>query len=820
MATVNQASAAEQSILSTNQVQKDTLVVGSEQDYPPFATGMTDATADGFTVDLWKAVAAEAGLKYSIHVRPFHQILQEFKEGKVDVLINLAQSEERHQFADFTVPHVIIHGAIFVRKGESQIHSEDDFVGKSIIVLKADLAYDYAVSKGWEKKLVLVDTAEQGLRLLASGKNDAMLISKLAGMQTLRDLKISNIGALDVKAGFTQKFSFAVHKGDADLLARINEGLALTKPSGTFDVLYEKWFRPYEEKQATFWQVFWYLSPIILILLGFASYEFYKRRIEHNRASEQLKNREKKFRSIIEISPVPMALNDAELNINYLNSAFIQTFGYCLEDIPTLAAWWLKAYPDSNYREWVKTIWQARFEQAERENKPFAPMELSICAKGGAFKTVEVSATIIAGSDEHLVVLFDITERKQNEAVILLAKDQAESLARSKSEFLATMSHEIRTPMNAIIGLSQLALVKALSVETRDYLEKIYSSSTSLLSILNDILDFSKLEAGRIDIDNVTFNLEVLLDNLNSLFADLAKEKHLGFDIQIDPDVPRNLIGDTLRLQQVLVNLLSNAIKFTEQGSVKLNITVSQIDHSQVRLLFCVADTGIGMSDTDYEKLFQPFSQLDDSITRRFGGTGLGLAISHNLLQLMDSEFSVASVPGKGTSFSFELVLGMSTLSAQHTSAISFPTSEDLGELLTNIRILVAEDNRINQQVVKGFLNLSGIIVEIANNGKEAIALLENGVFDAVLMDVHMPILDGLEATKLIRSQARFAALPVIALTAGVTKEERERCRASGMNDFIAKPINPKTLISTLLQWIKPSEATAAITEPGVKKPS
>ena len=820
MATVNQASAAEQSILSTNQVQKDTLVVGSEQDYPPFATGMTDATADGFTVDLWKAVAAEAGLNYVIRVRPFHEILQEFKEGKIDVLINLAQSEERHQFADFTVPHVIIHGAIFVRKGESQIHSEDDFVGKSIIVLKADLAYDYAVSKGWEKKLVLVDTAEQGLRLLASGKNDAMLISKLAGMQTLRDLKISNIGALDVKAGFTQKFSFAVHKGDADLLARINEGLALTKPSGTFDVLYEKWFRPYEEKQATFWEVFWYLSPIILILLGFASYEFYKRRIEHNRASEQLKNREKKFRSIIEISPVPMALNDAQLNINYLNSAFIQTFGYCLEDIPTLAAWWLKAYPDSNYREWVKTMWQARFEQAERENKPFAPMELSICAKGGAFKTVEVSATIIAGSDEHLVVLFDITERKQNEAVILLAKDQAESLARSKSEFLATMSHEIRTPMNAIIGLSQLALVKALSVETRDYLEKIYSSSTSLLSILNDILDFSKLEAGRIDIDNVTFNLDVLLDNLNSLFADLVKEKHLGFDIQIDPDVPRNLIGDTLRLQQVLVNLLSNAIKFTELGSVKLNITVSQIDRSQVRLLFCVADTGIGMSDTDYEKLFQPFSQVDDSITRRFGGTGLGLAISHNLLQLMDSEFSVASVPGKGTSFSFELVLGMSTLSAQHTSATSFPTSGDLGELLTDIRILVVEDNRINQQVVKGFLNLSGIIVEIANNGKEAIALLENRVFDAVLMDVHMPILDGLEATKLIRSQARFATLPVIALTAGVTKEERERCMASGMNDFIAKPINPKTLISTLLQWIKPSEATAAITEPGVKKTS
>lgn len=256
----NHVNATEQPVLSSIQVQKDTLIVGSEQDYPPFAVGMTDATADGFTVDLWKAVATEAGLNYSIRVRPFHEILQEFKEGKIDVLINLAQSEERRHFADFTVPHVIIHGAIFVRKGESQIRSEDDFAGKSIIVLKADLAYDYAVSRGWEKQLVLVYTAEQGLRLLASGKYDAMLLSKLAGMQTLQALKIANVRALDVKAGFTQKFSFAVQKGNADLLAKINEGLALTKPSGTFDLLYEKWFRPYEEKQVMFWEALWYLG--------------------------------------------------------------------------------------------------------------------------------------------------------------------------------------------------------------------------------------------------------------------------------------------------------------------------------------------------------------------------------------------------------------------------------------------------------------------------------------------------------------------------------------------------------------------------------
>jgi diguanylate cyclase (GGDEF)-like protein/PAS domain S-box-containing protein len=285
-----------------------TLVVGSEQDYPPFALGQTDATADGFTVELWKAVAKEAGVNYTIHVRPFHQVLQEFKEGKIDVLINLAQSDERRRFVDFSVPHVTVHGAIFVRKNEFGVRSEADFAGKSIIVLNADLAHDYAVAKGWEKQLVLVDTAADGFKLLASGQHDVMLISKLAGMQTLQKLKISNIKALDAKAGFAQKFSFAVHKGNAELLARINEGLALTKPSGVYDALYEKWFGPYEEKGVTFRDLLQYLVPIGLVLLGIAGFEFYKRRIEHKRSEEALRQSEERFRYMLETSPIAVRI--------------------------------------------------------------------------------------------------------------------------------------------------------------------------------------------------------------------------------------------------------------------------------------------------------------------------------------------------------------------------------------------------------------------------------------------------------------------------------------------------------------------------------
>jgi len=264
------------------------LIVGSEQNYPPFALGLTDETANGFTVELWRAVAAESHLNSSIRVMPFHDILQAFKAGNIDVLINLAQSDERRQFADFTVPHVIVNGAIFVRNDENSIHSEADLNNKSIIVLNADLAHDYALAKGWGKQLVLVDTVETGFQLLASGQYDALLLSKLTGKQTLEKLKLDNIEALPIKVGFAQKFSFAVHKGNAELLAKINEGLALTKVSGVYDELYEKWFGVYEEK-AFLPLLLEYITPITGFFLFIMTFIFYRRSIERKRTLQTLK---------------------------------------------------------------------------------------------------------------------------------------------------------------------------------------------------------------------------------------------------------------------------------------------------------------------------------------------------------------------------------------------------------------------------------------------------------------------------------------------------------------------------------------------------
>lgn len=335
--------------------QKEILVVGSEQDYPPFATGMTDETAGGFTVDLWKAVAAEMGLKYTIRVLPFRQILQEFKEGKIDVLINLAQSEDRNRYADFTVPHVVVHGAIFVRKGTSGIRTEDDLAGKSLIVINGHLAHDYAVSKGWKTQLVLVDTAAEGMRLLASGQHDAMLIGKLAGTQTLQELGLKNIEALKVKLGFKQKFAFAVAEGQSDLLGKLNEGLAIAKSNGTYGALYDKWFGVYETEGIRVHDLLMYIIPVVAILLGAAAYFFQRRRTERIRNELALKESESRFRTMANAAPVHIWTADKDKSATWFNQTALTYTGQSLEQAKG-QGWIETMHPDDVQRSYERFV--------------------------------------------------------------------------------------------------------------------------------------------------------------------------------------------------------------------------------------------------------------------------------------------------------------------------------------------------------------------------------------------------------------------------------------------------------------------------------
>ena len=418
----------------------------------------------------------------------------------------------------------------------------------------------------------------------------------------------------------------------------------------------------------------------------------------------------------------------------------------------------------------------------------------------------EIQKDSNTGKPVLLSILRDITGIKESELMAIQAKEEANLANSAKSAFLANMSHEIRTPMNGIMGLSQLALKGNLDEEERGLISKVYESAQSLMGIINDILDISKIEAGRMEVESIEFDLNRPLEQLRGTYSQLAASKGIDFKLDVDSGVPRGLVGDPLRLMQVLNNLMGNALKFTEHGGISVRVylcspseTIDANSASTVRLGFEVADTGIGLSTEQQKKLFQPFSQADSSTTRKFGGSGLGLVICRQLSSLMGGTLEFNSTPGKGTIFRVEFPFGRSdsALEERRTTVRSKEIS------LAGLRVLLVEDNAINVMVASALLKKKGVLVVVAANGQLAVDQLNAtpSAFDIVLMDVQMPVMDGREATVRIRADGRFNALPIIAMTADAMPEDRQKCLDSGMNDYVSKPIDVEILTGKLAHW-------------------
>jgi signal transduction histidine kinase/HPt (histidine-containing phosphotransfer) domain-containing protein len=380
----------------------------------------------------------------------------------------------------------------------------------------------------------------------------------------------------------------------------------------------------------------------------------------------------------------------------------------------------------------------------------------------------------------------------------------AQAATQAKSEFLARMSHEIRTPINAVTGFTDLALRSADERQRLDYLRQIRSASRALLTIINDILDMSRVEAGKLALSPQDFRLRPLLESVRELFAPQAAGKGVALELAVEAEVPAVVRGDPVRLEQVLVNLVANALKFTERGRVEICVALAARATDDAPLRFAVTDTGIGIGAEQQARLFEPFSQADESITRRYGGTGLGLAICRQLVELMGGRIGVDSAPGRGSTFHFTVRLGRASAVPQDTQpegapAVSFPGA----------RVLVVEDNALNQRLVKELLVGLGAAVTVAGNGAEAVAAAAREPFDAILMDVQMPEMDGLEATRRIRALPGRAGVPIVAMTAHALAGSREQCLAAGMNDFIGKPITLRGVIGALERFLPSTPAPA-----------
>ena len=686
------------------------------------------------------------------------------------------------------------------------------------------------------------------------------------------------------------------------------------------------------------------IGVVLALIFGLTSL-FIVNRYRMALAHEGLQRASQQISLILENATDGIMTIDDQQRIVRFNPEAERIWGYSAEEV--LGKEMTMLIPEYARKNHLDNV--HRFRDAEEKGHLMQDRGLKLfgLTKGGSVFPAEVgiSKASVDGEMQYTAFIKDITERVKTAEALEEAKKVADAANQAKSDFLANMSHEIRTPMNAILGLSDLCLRTDLTAKQQDYLNKIHASATSLLGIINDILDFSKIEAGKLDMETIPFEIDRVLDDLATVVTVKTQEKGLELLFLRDPGVPPVLLGDPLRLGQVLINLVNNAVKFTEKGEIVVRIDTTAASDDRISLEFSVRDTGIGMNEEQRSKLFQSFSQADSSTTRKYGGTGLGLAISKQLVEMMGGEISVESEPGVGSNFKFSATFGVtddvqkrtfepvpdlrgmralvvddnpSAREILETYLRSFTfevdtaeNAEEAFEKLTSsgepvdlivmdwlmpgmnglqaathiktvldipnephilvataygktdissregaeyvdtvlgkpvspshlfdaimesfgqhiarparsrggdglsdeelrpiqgARLLLVEDNEINQQVARELLEQARFIVEIANHGGEALEMLHSGRFDAVLMDMQMPVMDGLTATREIRKDKRFEQLPVLAMTANATAEDRARCEEAGMNDHIAKPIVPRVLFETLVKWVPHGE--------------
>ncbi|QBG49211.1 transporter substrate-binding domain-containing protein [Verrucomicrobia bacterium S94] len=787
--------------------EKGEIVFVAQPDHVPFDF-VHKKHVTGINVELAQWMAADMGFKIRMLTAPQDKALEMMRNGEADVLVSVYYAPRYDETLDFSQTLKMTPVTLYVKSDRTDIQDIYSLNNRKVAVMASGHALEVLQKNNIRSEIKFVSSTEEAVKLVLDDSADAMIGNELVTqhhMYNSENIPLKIVG----EPLYSAKLCMAVKEGEEELLSIINKGISHAHRSGTLNRIQAKWLG--SEYARNVWPVKYILATasgsagvvaavIALILLWNRKLA---RRVDER--TRQYRESEERLRQIFENSPDAVFVLSREGQVLAVNNRACQFVKMNKQDllnrpIHDLVPADFHTEVDHNMKQWFSgTLTKSEGYTLDADGRVF-PIEMT-----GALQQLDGQTvlqlhvrdiTLRKEAEEKMVAARNMAEQARKMAEE--AREAAENANHAKSEFLANMSHEIRTPLNGIVGMAQLMSDTPLNREQNNCLDTILQSTNGLLNIINHVLDISKIEAGQMDVRETAFDLRELCNSLFYMFKPQADRSGVQLKCECQENVPLYVVGDAGLIEQVLVNLLGNALKFTHTGSVTLNIECRKKTPEAAEIFFQVIDTGIGISKEVQPKVFEKFTQADGSAKRLYGGTGLGLAITKQLVELMGGKIGVISTYGHGSTFYFNLTLRPSSRAISVKSAgTTIKTVEKPG-----IKILLAEDNLVNQKVASAILRKAGCEVDTADNGQDAIQRVQIRMYDVILMDCQMPVMDGFEATSIIRGMKKpLSDIPIIAITAHAMKDDKQKCIDGGMNDYISKPVNRQELIDLINQY-------------------